>query len=98
MATTYTLQAAEVGKIINLTQPTGGISFTGSTCYLLVTNPAGVETSYTCSVTSTYAYYTTTGSEFPTAGTYSIQLKYTNGGEKYFGPVTSLKVLPNLGS
>ena len=94
----YLIQAAEVGKIINLSQPTGGISFTNATCKLLVTDPLGVQKTYNCTIDSTnkFAQYLTLGTEFPIAGTFQIQLQYVNSGEKYFSAVTNLKVLPNL--
>ena len=98
MASSYVLQSSEVGKVINLTQPSGGITFAGASCHLLVTNPSGIQLSYLCTIdpTNKFAQYTTLGSEFPTAGSYQVQLEYQNSGEKYFSPVASLKVLANL--
>ena len=98
MATSYLIQAAESGKLLNLTQSTGGVNFTNATCKLLVTDPTGVQKSYNCTIdpTNKFAQYLTTGLEFPVAGTFQVQLQYVNAGERYFSAVTNLKVLPNL--
>lgn len=97
-AQSYMLQAAEVGKLINLTQPPTGINFLGATCHLLVTDPQSVQKTYLCTndITNKFAQYVTLGTEFPTAGTYQVQLQYQAFGELYFSPVTPVRVLPNL--
>ena len=97
MATSIaSIQSNEVGKQLSFTQTSSAPNFTGATVSLLVTSPTNVETSFSCSVVSSVPTYTTTGTEFPTAGKYSIQLKFVNGATKYYSSVATLTVLPNL--
>lgn len=57
---------------------------------LLVTAPgATVAQSYACNVSNSTPIYTTTGSEFPKAGKYSVQLEYKANGEKFTLPSPS---------
>jgi hypothetical protein len=96
LVTVATLQTAEVGKQLKFTQNSLGPNFTGSTVELIVSN-AGVVNTYTCDVSSGSPVYTTTGVEFPNAGTnYVIQLKYSLNSEIYYSAEGKVVVLPNL--
>jgi len=83
-------------------------SLAGGTATLIVANFAtGVHTSYPATVgtggtyagvayaANTYAQYTTTGVEFPTGGTYTIQLTvgFVAGGQLYRSPPETITVL-----
>lgn len=93
-----TLQAAEIDKQIIFTQGSNQPNFTGATVKAVITNPAGVKSSVTCSIDNqNRPVLTTTGNEFPSAGTYSVQLEYDNNGpEKYYSPVVAFLIVANL--
>lgn len=95
-----TFQAGQIGFKLSLTQGSNPPNFTGAALTLHVTNPANVVTHYTNVTIDTDGktpIYLTSGTDFPSAGNYQVQLQYVNGGETYWSPVGTVKVLVNLG-
>jgi len=96
-STLQVLQANEVSRILTF-QQISAPSFSGATVYLVVKNPAGVISNYTCTVVSNVPRYTTLGTEFPTEGNYILQLEYKNGSVTYWSNELQIKVVANLKS
>ena len=97
LATVATVQCAEVGKQFNFLQNSSGPNFTGSTVDLLVLNSSGVLNTFQCDISTGTPVRVSSGLEFPVAGSYIVQLKYTNGGEVYYSSEAKIVALSNLG-
>jgi hypothetical protein len=97
-ASLLTLQAAQQGLQLNLTQSTNPPNFaaSGSAVKLLITNPTNTVTTYPCSVSNNVPVYVTDGTEMPTPGKYQVQLVYTANGERYDSAIATITVLANL--
>lgn len=95
MAQSLTIQAGEVGKTLT---DVPGISLTGFTVNLLVQDTSGNLKSYAMTILgdNKTVQYTTLGTEFPTAGTYKIQLELLSGSDKFYTAVGNVKVMSNL--
>jgi hypothetical protein len=93
------IQASEIGKMVIFQNAlSGGPSFTGSTCTALITNPIQQTNTYSLQISSdgTYAFFITSGNEFPVPGLYKLQLKYQGQGDTFFGEVNTITIKPNL--
>jgi hypothetical protein len=111
MATTYTIQSAEIDVqfIFTFTDSVTNdiINLTGATVTLISQSPtigkvAGSRTVYTCSIASNFltATYSTVGTEFTTpnstSSTYQLQAWCVGPLGTHHTEVFNLKVLPNL--
>jgi hypothetical protein len=101
MATSlYTAQINQSGLQLNFVQPSGGVSFSGAVCNLLISDSAGNEQTKSCLIdpTNTFCYYVLEGSEFTASGpgNYNLQIQFMNNGDVLYSPITSLKVVGNL--
>lgn len=73
--------AGESGVQITLPTNNSSIAISGWTCTMVVGQPNGSVNRYTATPNAqgTAATYTTTGSEFPVAGQYNVELHATSG-------------------
>jgi len=102
MATTYSIQSAEVNALLQfsftdavLNSP---ISLSGATVTLVATSPGTKPTrsTYSCSINGNTATYTTTGTDFFTTGRWSCQAVYSGPLGTHHSAVFYLNVLANL--
>jgi hypothetical protein len=102
MATVTVLQCAEIGKTLTFVPLAGTPSLLTTTITLLIT-PKGATLAkrYVCSLdaTGTIPGRLTDGTEFPTPGSYTIQLEATSASplERFYSPTSLVTALPNLG-
>jgi len=104
VATTYSVQASQIGLTLYFPNTTTGLSsacFTGTTISLMLTDANGIMETYgpldIDPIAGGYCWFTTlTGDELSVVGNYSGQLTIEAVGEQFNSQIFTIKVQSNL--